>query len=72
VLWAFIENQDYRLADVPLFLNPRNTSFREHIIDNIKYNEAVADFWRYEFFQRREQDQQERVDAALTRLNTQK
>ena len=70
VLWAFIENQDYRLVDVPLFLNPRNTAFREHIIDNIKYNQAVADFWRYEFFQRREQDQQDRVDAALTRINT--
>jgi hypothetical protein len=70
VLWAFIENQDYTLADVPMFLNPRNTEFREHIISNIQYNSAVADFWRYEFFSRREQNQQERVDAALTRLNT--
>jgi hypothetical protein len=70
VLWAFIENQDYTLADVPMFLNPRNEEFRNHIISNIKYNQAVADFWRDEFFQRREQDQQERVDAALTRINT--
>ena len=51
VLWAFIENQGYTLAEIPLFLNPRNTAFREHIIDNIKYNDAVADFWRYEFFE---------------------
>jgi hypothetical protein len=70
VLWAFIENQDYTLADVPMFLNPRNEDFRNHIIGNIKYNQAVADFWRYEFFSRREQEQQERVDAALTRINT--
>jgi hypothetical protein len=70
VLWAFIENQGYTLADVPMFLNPRNEDFRNHIISNIKYNQAVADFWRFEFFSRREQSQQERVDAALTRINT--
>jgi hypothetical protein len=69
-LWAFIENQDYTLADVPMFLNPNNTAFRAHIIDNIKHNKAVADFWNYEFFARRERDQQERVDAALTRITT--
>jgi hypothetical protein len=69
-LWAFIENQDYTLAEVPLFLNPRNSAFRNHIISNIKYNPAVADFWTYEFFQRREREQQERVDAALTRVTT--
>jgi hypothetical protein len=70
VLWAFIENQGYTLADVPMFLNPRYEDFRNHIISNIKYNQAVADFWRFEFFSRREQSQQERVDAALTRINT--
>jgi len=72
ILWAFIENQGYTLADVPMFLNPRKEDFRNHIIDNIKYNPEVADFWRYEFFdsKRGEQRQQERVDAALTRINT--
>jgi hypothetical protein len=70
VLWAFIENPDYTLAEVPMFLNARNEAFRNHIVDNIRYNPAVADFWRYEFFQRRERDQQERVDAALTRITT--
>src|SRR5687767_7694659 len=70
VLWAFIENQDYTLADVPMFLNHENKEFRNHIISNIKYNSAVADFWRFEMFQRREPNQQERVDAALTRINT--
>jgi hypothetical protein len=69
VLWAFIENQGYTLADVPMFLNPRNEDFRNHIIDNIKYNQEVADFWRYEFLSRRVHDQQERVDAALTRIH---
>jgi hypothetical protein len=70
VLRAFIENQAYTLADVPLFLNPRNFAFREHILRNTTHNPAVVDFWRSEFFERRERDQQERVDAALTRINT--
>jgi hypothetical protein len=70
VLWAFIENPDYTLTEVPMFLNPRNEAFRNHIVSNIRYNPAVADFWRYEFFQRRERDQQERVDATLTRITT--
>jgi hypothetical protein len=69
-LWAFIENQEYTLAEIPMFLNSRNTEFRNHIINNIKLNPACVDFWKYEFFQRRERDQQERVDAALTRINT--
>src|SRR5437764_10510419 len=30
---AFIENQEYTLAEVPMFLNPRNSAFRNHIID---------------------------------------
>jgi hypothetical protein len=70
VLHAFIENQGYTLADVPMFLNPRNENFRNHIVDNIIHEPQVADFWRFEFFERREQSQQERVDAALTRINT--
>jgi hypothetical protein len=70
VLWAFIENQGYTLADVPMFLNHRNVDFRNHIVDNIKYNPAVADFWQYEFFERKEPEQQARVEAALTRINT--
>jgi hypothetical protein len=70
VLWAFIENPAYTLADVPKFLHPRNTEFRNHIIDNITYSPPVADFWRYGFWHQRDLEQQERVDAALTRINT--
>ena len=70
VLWAFIENQGYTLAEVPMFLNSSNEDFRNHIIDNIQYNHEVADFWRYEFAYRREQNQRERAEPALTRINT--
>jgi hypothetical protein len=69
-LWAFIENQEYTLAEVPMFLNPRNVAFRNYILSNIKHNSAVVEFWLFEFFARREREQQERVDAALTRITT--
>src|SRR5688572_25518601 len=70
VLRAFIENQDYTLADVPMFLNLKNVDFRNHIVDNIVYSPEVADFWRYEFYQRQSPEQQMRLEAALTRINT--
>jgi hypothetical protein len=70
VLYAFIESPEVTLAEVPAFLDPRNTAFRNAIVNNIRHNPDVADFWRYEFFSRRERNQQERVDAALTRVNT--
>jgi hypothetical protein len=40
-----------------MFLNHRNVDFRNHIVDNIRYSPSVADFWRYEFFERREPEQ---------------
>jgi len=72
VLWVFIENPQYCLTELPLFLNPRkeNQPFRNHILSNVKLNPACVDFWKYEFFERREHSQQERADAALTRINT--
>jgi hypothetical protein len=69
-LWALIEHGEYTLAEVPLFLNPQNEAFRKEILSKVKLNPACRDFWEYEFFQRRKGDQQERIDAALTRINT--
>jgi hypothetical protein len=67
-LFAFIENQGFTLAEVPLFLDPANTDFRNHIVSNIKYNPRVAYFWEREFG-RHQKEQQERVDAALTKVS---
>jgi hypothetical protein len=69
-LWAFIENPEYTLAEVPMFLNPRNEAFRDYILSNVKYNPAVVDFWRNHFSAKRERKEQERVDAAITRITT--
>src|SRR4030095_3623773 len=32
VLWAFIENQEYTLAEVPMFLNPGYADFRNYLL----------------------------------------
>jgi hypothetical protein len=70
LLYAFLESPEFTLAEAPAFLDPRNKSFRTYVVKHMKYNPEVANFWRYEFFSRRERNQQERVDAALTRINT--
>jgi hypothetical protein len=69
-LKAFIENPAYTLAEVPLFLDRSNTAFRHHIVSNIKREPAVAAFWRQEFSIRRDREQQERIDATLTRVHS--
>ena len=66
-LYAFIENPGFSLADVPLFLDQNNRDFRAYITSNIKYNDRVAEFWRYEFEAKRDRAQQEEVDAARTK-----
>jgi hypothetical protein len=67
-LYVFIENPEYTLAEVPLFLT--NAAFRNHLLKNVKYNREVADFWHYEFGAKRERDQEALVQAALTRVRT--
>ena len=67
-LYVFIENQDYTLSEVPLFLT--NVDFRNYLVGNMRFNADVADFWLYEFGARRERDQQDQVQAALTRVRT--
>ena len=69
-LYAFVENPEFTLAEVPAFLEARNTEFRNYIARNIKHNDDVARFWLHELTARRERDQQERMDAALTRVST--
>jgi hypothetical protein len=70
VLWVFIENQEFTLAEIPMFLNPVYEDFRNYLLSTVKLNSACVDFWKHEFLARRERDQQARVDAALTRVNT--
>jgi hypothetical protein len=38
-LYAFVENPEFTLAEVPAFLEARNTEFRNYIARNIKHND---------------------------------
>ncbi len=66
LIYAFLENPGYSVVDFPLFL--RDKSFRDYIVSNVTVNKQVADFWKYEFAQKRDPDQQKQVDAAKTRI----
>lgn len=60
-LYVFIENQDYTLAELPLFL--RNPEFRTYLLHNVTYAMDSVDFWRYEY-------QEKQSEAVRTRINT--
>lgn len=60
-LYAFIENQEYTLNEVPRFLT--NQAFRNHLVGNIKYEPQIAEFWQYSF-------KQKQAEAFHTRVTT--
>jgi hypothetical protein len=64
-LYAFIENQGYTLAELPLFF--RNRDFRHYIAGNIQYNHAVSDYWLKTFPAKSTRDQDLQMEAAQTR-----
>ena len=55
----FIELQGYTLAELPLFLT--NNAFRKHILEKVKYNTHLLDYWQYEF-------KPEQAQSALNRI----
>src|SRR4051812_16697800 len=67
-IYVFIENQDYTLAEVPLFLI--NPAFRNKLLKNVKYNLEVVDFWHDEFGAQSQRDQDIELRSALTRIRT--
>jgi hypothetical protein len=68
-LYVFVENQDYTLAEMPLFLT--DVAFRDKLLRNVKHNPVVVEFWQHRFEgRRREWDQEQQVSAALTRIDT--
>jgi hypothetical protein len=60
-LYAFIENQEYTLNEVPRFLTDQG--FRNHLVGNIKYEPQIAEFWQYGF-------KQKQAEAFHTRVTT--
>jgi len=59
--YVFIENQEYTLAEVPLFLT--DIAFRKHLLAHVKYNTRTIDFWEHEF-------KPDQAQPALTRIGS--
>ena len=66
ILSVFLENPDCTLADVPRFF--RDAEFRNRLIGNVTIHQSAAGFWHQVFAARGEQDQQEELQAAMTRV----
>lgn len=60
-IYAFIQNHEYTLVDIPLFL--KNPSFRNMLVGNITRNHQALNFWKYEFSPKE-------AEATLTRVET--
>jgi hypothetical protein len=59
IIPVFIENPDYTIAEMPLFLT--DSDFRKHLLGNVKHETTVLDFWQREF-------QPKQAEAAITRI----
>jgi hypothetical protein len=53
ILYVFIENQDYTMAEMPLFL--RDKTFRNMLLANMQYNPRVVEYWKHEYSERQAQ-----------------
>jgi hypothetical protein len=60
-LRVFIENPDYALSELPIFLT--NTAFRNHLISRVKHYPDARHFWREEYNPRQR-------EATLARART--
>jgi hypothetical protein len=61
-IYAFIENEWYTIAEFPLFL--RDSAFRAYIVNNIRYNRQVKDYWLNTFASKTRRDRQAIMEAA--------
>jgi hypothetical protein len=64
LLPIFIETQEYTLAEMPLFLNDR--AFRDHVVEKVKYNIDLLDYWKYEYEEIQAQSARNRVGSLLS------
>jgi hypothetical protein len=66
-IYLLLENPGYTLVEVPLLLS-MDTRFRNFLLQNVKANLFVKDFWYNEFDRLSGRDKTEQVGPALSRL----
>lgn len=64
-IYTFIENQDYRLTELPMFF--RDPAFRHFLVSNMQYNMHVKDYWLKTLASKDRRDQETQMEAAQTR-----
>jgi hypothetical protein len=64
LLPIFIELQEYTLAEMPLFLN--DSAFRAHVLEKVKYNIDLLDYWQYKYEEIQAQSARNRVGSLLS------
>ena len=67
-VYLLVESPGYTLVDVPLIVD-EDTSFRNHLLGNVKYNPYLMDFWLRDFDRLTKRDRTEQVGPALSRLD---
>lgn len=67
-IYLLLENPGYTLVEIPLLLS-EDTRVRNSLLENVKVNPYVKEFWYYEFDRLSKQDRTKQVDPTLSRLN---
>ena len=66
-LRVLIENQQYTLAELPLFLDPGNPTFRDHVLASVSEEKTALDYW-HDRFPKREDERRRLVEPLLHRM----
>jgi hypothetical protein len=67
-VYLLVENPAYTLVDIPLILD-EDTTFRNALLENVKANPYIKDFWFREFDRLTRREKTEQVGPALSRLD---
>ena len=67
-VYLLLENPGYTLVEIPLLLD-EDTRFRNYLLQNVKVNPYIKDFWYNEFDRLSKRDRTEQVGPTLTRLD---
>jgi hypothetical protein len=66
-VYLLVETGDYTLVEVPLLLE-EDTTFRNSLLEKVRYKPFVKDFWYKEIDRLTRRDRTQQVDPALNRL----
>jgi hypothetical protein len=66
-VYLLVETRDYTMVEVPLLLE-EDTTFRNSLLEKVRYKPFVKDFWYKEINRLTRRDRTEQVGPPLNRL----